>query len=77
MNNKLRTTLEQIVPFLILGIAIALMVGLLVVFSYVVLWGLLLGGILWCITSISRYFTSQPKRPSKEKGRVIEHDDKS
>lgn len=76
MNNKLRTSLEQIIPFFILGIAIALMVGLIVVFSYVVLWGLLLGGILWCIASISRYFTSDPKR-SKEKGRVIEHDDKS
>jgi len=75
MNNKLQQLLETIVPFLVLGVAIALFVGLLFMFSYVLVWGLLIGGILWLIAFVKQYlFPSEV--PTKTQGRVIEHDDK-
>ncbi len=76
MNIKLQRVLAQFAPFIILGISIALLIGLLILFSYVLLWGLLIGVILWVAAIIKNFFS--PKQPSKKtKDRVIEHDDKN
>jgi hypothetical protein len=75
MNDKLQQILESLIPFIVLGIAIALFIGLLFMFSYVVVWGLLIGGALWLITVVKEY-VSPSEHSKKEKGRVIEHDDK-
>jgi TRAP-type C4-dicarboxylate transport system permease small subunit len=75
MNEKLQRLLENIVPFLMLGIAIALIIGLFIMLSYVLIWGLLIGGILWAISFIKNYFFPR-HQPAKTKGRVIEHTDK-
>lgn len=75
MNDKLQGIIETLVPFLVLGVAIALIFGLLIMFSYVVVWGLLIGGILWLGFVAKQYlFPSEPQ--TKEEGRIIEHDDK-
>ncbi|MCC5016276.1 MULTISPECIES: hypothetical protein [Legionella] len=75
MNEKLQRLLENIVPFLMLGIAIALVIGLFIMFSYVLIWGLLIGGILWAISFVKSYFFPS-NTPTKTEGRVIEHNDK-
>lgn len=75
MNEKLQRLLENIVPFLMLGIAIALIIGLFIMFSYVLIWGLLIGGILWAVSFVKSYFFSS-NTPTKTEGRVIEHNDK-
>lgn len=75
MNNTLQKLLETLVPFILIGIAIALFVGLLIMFSYVLVWGLLIGGILWLIALAKQFlFPSNSTKPSE--GRIIEHDDK-
>ncbi|PWY57551.1 hypothetical protein DGG96_00165 [Legionella qingyii] len=82
MNDKfsLGKIFENLVPFLIAGVAIALFFGLLFMFSYVLIWGLIIGGILWIITTIKQYlFPSSPDKTevtTKSQGRIIEHDDK-
>lgn len=81
MNNKfeLPKIFETLIPFILAGIAIALFVGLLFMFSYVVIWGLIIGGLLWVLSVIKELiFPSTPKSAMTKKspGRVIEHDDK-
>ncbi|TAL64672.1 MAG: hypothetical protein EPN84_03005 [Legionella sp.] len=74
MNDKLQELLKSLVPFIAVGIAIALVIGLLVMFSYVFVWGLLIGGILWAAALVKQYlFPSETIK--KEEGRIIEHDD--
>lgn len=74
MNKKLQQMMESLVPFVILGIGIALAIGLLIMFSYVLVWGVLIGGVIWIIYFIKSYFFNHSK-PQEGKGRIIEHDD--
>ncbi|MDR3442822.1 MAG: hypothetical protein P4L65_07370 [Legionella sp.] len=82
MSNKFQVPkiIESIVPFIIAGIAIALFIGLLFMFSYVVIWGLMIGGVLWLVAVIKQFLfpstVAKPESMKKTKGRVIEHDDK-
>ncbi|CDZ75863.1 hypothetical protein BN59_00122 [Legionella massiliensis] len=79
MNIKLKHLLENIVPFLILGIGIALLIGFFIMFSYILFWGLIIGLVLWGLTFVKNLFLSgmHPKKPpEKTKGRIIEHSDK-
>ena len=78
MNSKFQKLIEAGVPFLVLGIACAFLFALLIFFSYILLWGILLGAILGLGSWIRRQFTKQPKArqsTAKSKGRVIEHED--
>lgn len=79
MSVKLKHLFENFIPFLILGIVIALAIGFLIMFSYVLLWGLAIGLVFWAISFVKNLFHSKPQNvPSTEtKGRVIEHDDKN
>ncbi|MFA5960206.1 MAG: hypothetical protein WC785_06790 [Tatlockia sp.] len=79
MNDKLQKSLEGLVPYLMLGIAIALVIGLFIMFSYVVVWGLLIGALLWLVSVVRTYlFPVKPTQVElkRRKGRVIEHEDK-
>lgn len=80
MNSNLKKNLETLLPFLMLGIAIALMIGLFIMFSYVLVWGLMIGGVLWIVSFITSYFFPSKQEPAKpvksQKGRVIDHDEK-
>lgn len=75
MNNKFKQMLEQLPTFIILGIAIALIIGLFIMLSYVIVWGLLLGAIIWLVVVIKNYL-SPFLSSKKNEGRIIEHDDK-
>ncbi|KTC76801.1 hypothetical protein [Legionella brunensis] len=75
MNEKFERLIQQLVPFLIAGIAIALVIGLFIMFSYVLIWGLVIGGVLWLVYFVkSLLFPGQKSETTK--GRVIEHNDK-
>jgi hypothetical protein len=81
MNNKFQVPkiFETLVPFIIAGTAIALFVGLLFMFSYVIIWGLIIGGMLWIISVVKALVFPNAKETSiktKSRGRIIEHDDK-
>lgn len=81
MSNKFQVPkiFESVVPFIIAGIAIALFVGLLFMFSYVVIWGLIIGGVLWTLSIVKELIFPSPNKSAtvkKNQGRVIEHDDK-
>lgn len=69
--------LEMILPYLYIGIAIAIMIGLLIVLSYVFIWGILIGAILYIGALIKeRFFSNNAAlKKSKHKGRVIDHDE--
>ena len=75
MNKTFQQLLAQLVPFIMLGIGIALAIGLLIMFSYVLVWGILIGGVIWMIYVIKSYFSPTPSN-KKKKGRIIEHDNK-
>ena len=69
MNKKLQQLFEHIMPFIMIGMAMALLIGLLFVFSYVLVWGFLIGGLLWIITAAKQYlFPNDTSR--KEEGRI-------
>ena len=74
MTNTLKQLVRQLPPFILIGIVIAFAIGIFVVFSYVLLWGLLVGSVLWLIAAVYQYFnqTTTQKKPSK--GRIIDHD---
>lgn len=75
MSDKLEKVLENLVPFIVIGVGIALLIALLFMFFYVAIWGVVIGGILWLAALAKQYFF--PSEPSqKDSGRVIEHDDK-
>lgn len=74
MNNKFQVPkiFETLIPFIIAGIAIALFIGLLFMFSYVVIWGLIIGGILWLISVVKELiFPSTKKHPLVKKRRGV------
>ncbi|KTD64660.1 hypothetical protein [Legionella spiritensis] len=74
MNDNLKKMFENLIPFLLLGIAVALLVGLFIMFSYVLIWGIIIGGILWAVSIVKEYvFPSKSKKNTQ--GRVIEHED--
>lgn len=82
MSNKFQVpkVFETLVPFIIAGVAIALFIGILFMFSYVLIWGLLIGGVLWLIAMVKEYlFPRTAKKPEVNQkaqgGRIIEHDD--
>ena len=75
MNNYLKVLINSIVPFVMLGVAISLIIGLAIMFSYVLVWGILIGVILWIAASVKEYFFPSTTTQSKViiRGRIIEH----
>lgn len=77
MNDKIRKLIESIVPFMLLGVAISLIIGLFIMFSYVLVWGIFIGGIFWLGSLAKNYFfPNENASPTKKQGRIIEHDSK-
>jgi hypothetical protein len=74
MNDKLQHFFENIIPFALIGISIAVGISLLFLFFHLAIWGLIIGAILWFFTLAKQYlFPDQSLK--KEKGRIIEHDE--
>jgi hypothetical protein len=78
MPQSLKHFFKQLPPFILIGISIALAIAIFIVFSYVLLWGLVIGAMLWGITTLMQYFrglsSTNAIKPSK--GRVIDHEEK-
>lgn len=75
MNDKIEKIIENIVPFIVIGVGIAIVIGLLFMFFYVAIWGIVIGAILYLIALAKQYFFPS-ESDKKEQGRIIEHDDK-
>ena len=72
--------IESLMPFLAAGFAIAVLIGFFIVLSYVLIWGLVIGGGLWLGMMMKEKLFPSPKRASSrshhsDKGRIIEHDE--
>lgn len=83
MPPSMKQFLQQLPPFILIGISIALGVGIFIVFSYVLIWGILIGAILWGANLLIEYLKSANIIPNKtkassstssNKGRIIDHD---
>ena len=78
MPPSIKQFLQQLPPFIILGVSIALAVGVFILFSYVLLWGILIGAILWGANLLVEYFkpssTTQHNAKKPSRGRIIDHD---
>ncbi|MDF1646439.1 MAG: hypothetical protein P1U61_05625 [Legionellaceae bacterium] len=77
MPQLLKHFFQQLPPFILLGIVIAFAAGIFMLFSYVLIWGLAIGAVLWGVNLIYQYFShssssNTPIKPSK--GQVIDHD---
>ena len=80
MPSPLKHFFQQLPPFILLGVSIALAVGVFILFSYVLVWGLLIGAGLWAINFLVQYFKNlsgdKSTYPTKaSKGRIIDHDE--
>jgi hypothetical protein len=75
MSHKKQQIYEQIIPFIILGIATAVVIGLFIMLSYALIWGVILGGIFWLASLVKNYLFPSAVKATKA-GRIIEHDDK-
>ena len=78
MNNSFKDIINTIVPFVMLGIAIALIAGFAILFSYFLFWGVLIGIILWAAMSVKEFFFPSKTRITTKshiiiEGQVIEH----
>lgn len=65
---------QTIVPFIVLGISIAILIALAILLSYVVLWGIAIGLVLFTLGYLKNtFFPSEVKKQDPKKGRIIEH----
>tara|TARA_B110000879_G_scaffold190262_1_gene254487 strand:+ start:943 stop:1182 length:240 start_codon:yes stop_codon:yes gene_type:complete len=77
-----KNPLETFMPFLIIGFAIALLVGLFFIIANVLVWGILIAGVLWLGVTLRQLFLTKfghglkSKSKSKHKGIIIDHDKK-
>lgn len=74
---KKNTLLESLIPFLILGISVVVFIAVMVLLSYVLIWGLVIGAVLWSIFFIKEklFPSSQQANAPQQKGRVIDYDE--
>ena len=81
MSNKIQIPkiFDTLIPLIITGMAIVVFIGLLFMFSYVLIWGVIVGALLWLASIIKTYLfpnTKKPIKTAKSKGRIIEHNEK-
>lgn len=78
MICKLQRFFQQLLltlgPFILLGIAIAFIIGVFILSWYILLLGLTIGFCLWLYTLVKRYFFQKRSLQKNHKGRVIDHD---
>ena len=73
---EIKKILDSLVPFVVIGVAIALGISLLLMFFSIAIWGLIIGGVLWLFFLVKNYFfPSEGASDPSKKVRIIEHDD--
>ncbi len=75
-ENKFdKKSLPSILPFLLLGIGIAILVSLIVMFFYLFMWGVIIGFILWAIMTLKeKFFPTAKGQDSNHKVLHVEED---
>ena len=63
--------IQELPAFLVIGVAIAFTAALFILFFYVLMWGAIIGGIIWLVFVVKNYFFPK-KPPSQHKGRIID-----
>lgn len=76
MSNNKPKPAERFIGFIIVGIGIAIALALFMMLAYAVVWGIVIGAILWLAFWLKDYFFPAKKKEKPRKGRVIEHEDK-
>ncbi len=72
----MQSFLEKLLPFLIIGVMIVIFVVGIVFLSYVLIFGALVGLVLFAIAWIRQtFFPPKDLTKPKKSGRTIEHDD--
>ena len=78
MKTQFNRMLEKFVPFLVVGISLVSVFALMILFSYLFIWGLIVGGVIWLATLIKQHFGRHASQntihSSHRQGRIIEHD---
>ncbi len=71
--------ITRIIPFIFLGVMIVLLVAGIIVFSYLLMVGALIGLVLfafsWIKNRLFRDKSNLPANPKTKTGRTIDHDD--
>lgn len=75
MNHKIQRIFAQLFPYVLVGIAISMAVGILIMLSCILMWGLIIGGVLWVGTLIKQALFPSEQPQQEGKGRIIEHND--
>ena len=73
MNHKLQNILGQLLPLILIGISIVITIGLLILFSYALIWGSLIGIILWVVLVLKHKFFPENSQGKQHIGQTIEH----
>ena len=78
MSNKSKQFISQFLPYIFVGVRLAVFVARAIILSYVLIWGLIVGTILFIIAAIkNKFFNKKPAAndPEQPQGRIIEHDE--
>lgn len=76
--SSLQRFINRLLPFIMLGVGIALAVVVFIFLLHVLMWGLLLGLVIYAVSAIKKRFFSKGIPTPHHKpttGRIIEHDD--
>lgn len=72
MNYRSSRFAKQLTPFLMLGVSVAFLFAVLMMLSYVLVWGLIVGVALWSIVRIKLFFTQSSSSLKTQSGQVID-----
>ena len=78
MKNTIKRLIDAILPFILLGVAVAIFIALFVFFSVILFWGLVIGTVIYLVSVIkNKFFPNKSRRQQSQQhaGRIIEHDD--
>ena len=66
---------QKMIPYFALGVGIVVTLTMLVLFFYLLVWGLLIGVVLYVIVWIRRIFIKKRVHQAKIQGQTYDHDD--
>lgn len=76
----MKNLLAKLIPFIFLGMVLVIFIVGIILLSYLLIWGAVVGMVLFLIAWIrEKLFPSKQLTPTQKKqssGRIIEHDDK-
>lgn len=71
--RTIQEKLNQFLPFIYIGTLVTLCAIAVILFSYLLIWGTIIGGLFYCLIRLKQFFV--PQRPqNKPHGIIIEYD---